>query len=517
MTRIAAGGLIPCLLIALGLLGPVAASAAEAMTSAGGAKDIAGLLAAAEEWAGQLGELAPIAEGAIASAEGWDARAFSCLDLLASGLYLDNVELTRSLREGDSAWLVSIAFSLVRAKRGASEQTIESLVLGVSSGERFVEFNSSFVDGIPKRLLIVRREGDELVFKRLSLSSLRPEAETRRPIPDPRAPISLRSYSTQLADFPADRDRLDMTSYDPERGEVLTDRFFLDRPKGIMTVVMGRPGKESTQEVRFGPGGREESVSEKRLGLTLRAEDAAEMLPARERRMAGVDLKTARIETVFDNALSRLAMPAAVSWTATIEPRARSVPLRRLQAFADPRAWEFRHGTVVFKSGPGLPRYRSVSARQLEEWTKPSSLIESDAPEIAAAAREAAGGRGGARERALAVTAWVYKRLSYDTGVIEGDALQTLRTGRGDCTEFSVLIVAMLRSLGIPATVVTGFCYDPPSGSFVGHAWVLARVGPSWLELEGTTGSPVAGSAYLPFPLRDNLGPVRRITITGIR
>jgi len=145
MARIAPGRLIPALFFALGLLGPGRASAAEAMTSAGDARDIAGLLAAAEEWAGALGELAPIAEKALASSADRDVLAFSCLDLIKSGVYLDSVELSRTLREGDSDWLVSVSFNLERAKRQDSAQAMESIILGVASAERFVEFNAMFI------------------------------------------------------------------------------------------------------------------------------------------------------------------------------------------------------------------------------------------------------------------------------------------------------------------------------------------------------------------------------------
>jgi hypothetical protein len=496
----------------------------EPMTPAGRAAGAADLLEAAKAWTGQLGELAPIAERALASAEGWDVQAFDCRDLAASGLYMDTVEFARRVPGGEAAgpgaegstWLVSISFTFMRMRRADAAQTTEQLVLGVSSGSRFVEFNTSFIDGLPQRPLIVRGLGDKLAFTRLD-PNLAKTAETTQMVPDPSAPISLRSYSLRLDDLPPGTDKVDMTSYSSGEAEVVVDRFAIDRARGLMTIVVGKPGKELVQEVSFDSAGLMQTVALKPQGLVFAREDPAAMLAARGTRTDALASRDARVETDFESGLARMAMPAAKGWSATIELEARGSLSRRLEDFADPRGWEFRHGAILFRSGSGWPRFKSVPQSKLEEWTRPANSIESDSPEIAAAAREATQGTLGAKAKALAVTAWVFKRLRYDTGALTVGALRTLQTGHGDCTEFSGLIVAMLRSLGIPATTVHGFYYDPVSAAFVGHAWVLARVGSAWLELEGTSGKAAEGSGYLPLPLKDNLSLVRRIKVADVR
>ncbi len=513
-------------ILCLALLCPALALAAQpaskdAMTPAGRATGTTDLLEAAKAWAGQLGELAPIAGRALASAEGWDTQAFDCMDLAGSGLYMDTVELARRLPgEGaggsGSRWLVSLSFTMMRMRRADAAQITEQLVIGVSSGNRFAELNVTFIDGLPESPLVVRGLGDELAFTRLG-QNLAPAEEWRRPVPDPSAPISLRSYSTRLSDLPPGADKVDMTSYMAGEAEVVVDRVSVDRARGIMTIVSGKPGKGIIQEVGFDDAGRMETVTLKPRGLVFVREDPSAMLAARPTRMHALASRDAKVETDFESGLARLAMPAAKSWAATIELEARGSLSRRLEDFADPRGWEFRHGAIQFRSGSGLPRFKGVPRSTLEEWTRPSSSLESDAPEIAAAALEATSGIEDARGQALAVTAWVYKNLRYDTGVLAVGALRTLQTLRGDCTEFSGLIVAMLRSLGMPATIVHGFYYDPISAAFIGHAWAIARVGSAWLELEGTSGKPTEGSGYLPLPLKDNMSLVRRISVAEVR
>lgn len=67
-------------------------------------------------------------------------------------------------------------------------------------------------------------------------------------------------------------------------------------------------------------------------------------------------------------------------------------------------------------------------------------------------------------------------------------AAEVAQTKKGDCTEFAVLTAAMLRTVGIPARVVTGLTYGDqwekaPEG-FVGHAWVEAYIGDKWIGVD---------------------------------
>jgi hypothetical protein len=81
-----------------------------------------------------------------------------------------------------------------------------------------------------------------------------------------------------------------------------------------------------------------------------------------------------------------------------------------------------------------------------------------------------------------------------------GDAVQALRTGRGDCTEFAVLLAALARAQGIPARVAVGMAY---SSRFTGrrdtfnpHMWVQVYDGERWVShdaaLEGFDSAHIA-------------------------
>jgi hypothetical protein len=80
------------------------------------------------------------------------------------------------------------------------------------------------------------------------------------------------------------------------------------------------------------------------------------------------------------------------------------------------------------------------------------------------------------------------------------DASEALRTGRGDCTEFAVLLAALARAQGIPARVVVGMAYSSRftgnRDSFNPHAWVQVYDGTRWSSydaaLEGFDSAHVA-------------------------
>lgn len=51
--------------------------------------------------------------------------------------------------------------------------------------------------------------------------------------------------------------------------------------------------------------------------------------------------------------------------------------------------------------------------------------------------------------------------MTYDNSVTNHSAVRALKTGRGNCVDYSYLYIACLRSLGIPARIYTGYLYSP--------------------------------------------------------
>jgi transglutaminase-like putative cysteine protease len=105
----------------------------------------------------------------------------------------------------------------------------------------------------------------------------------------------------------------------------------------------------------------------------------------------------------------------------------------------------------------------------LDRYLQPEPFIESDAPEIKAAAEKMVAGAIGARAQAERLTREVNTLVEKKPTVSLPSALEVLRTRVGDCNEHTALFVALARSLGIPARINVGLAYV--RGAFYYHAW----------------------------------------------
>jgi len=83
------------------------------------------------------------------------------------------------------------------------------------------------------------------------------------------------------------------------------------------------------------------------------------------------------------------------------------------------------------------------------------------------------------------ICTWVAKNVTYDYDKAEvlaqssgyiPDADDTLKTGTGICFDYACLSAAMLRSLGLPAQVVTGYVGEDQ----LYHAWTMVYVDGTW-------------------------------------
>lgn len=105
----------------------------------------------------------------------------------------------------------------------------------------------------------------------------------------------------------------------------------------------------------------------------------------------------------------------------------------------------------------------------LDRYLMAEPFIESDSPEIQAAAQKMVAGTVGARAQAERLTREVNTMVEKKPTVSLPSALEVLRTRVGDCNEHTVLFVALARSLGIPARINVGLAYV--RGAFYYHAW----------------------------------------------
>ncbi len=134
-----------------------------------------------------------------------------------------------------------------------------------------------------------------------------------------------------------------------------------------------------------------------------------------------------------------------------------------------------------------------VSGAQFAPFLSPSPGINSADASVIAQAREIAGADRDAWSVAQKLSDWTYKNLKWKR-VDSADAVQTLATREADCVEFSELFIAMARSLGLPARMVSGIAYG--DSSFGAHAWVEVYAG-RWIELDPTFGTNFVDATHI--------------------
>jgi hypothetical protein len=148
------------------------------------------------------------------------------------------------------------------------------------------------------------------------------------------------------------------------------------------------------------------------------------------------------------------------------------------------------------------PRDLAASAAplDLDQYLRAEPFIESDAPEIRAAAERMISGVTGTRAQAERLTREVNALLEKKPTVSLPSALEVLRTKVGDCNEHTALYVALARSIGIPARINVGVVYV--RGAFYYHAWPEVYIDEGnqrgvWLPVDPTFNQFPADATHL--------------------
>lgn len=134
-----------------------------------------------------------------------------------------------------------------------------------------------------------------------------------------------------------------------------------------------------------------------------------------------------------------------------------------------------------------------IKSSEFAAYLQPSTEIRSDDKSVIEKAQGIAGEERDAWKVARKLADWTYKNITWKQ-VDYATAPQTLATLEADCLEFSQLYVAMARSLGLPARIVSGLAYS--GTAFGGHAWVEVYVG-EWIEVDPTWGTDFVDATHI--------------------
>lgn len=155
----------------------------------------------------------------------------------------------------------------------------------------------------------------------------------------------------------------------------------------------------------------------------------------------------------------------------------------------------------------GTGRYRldlravpgpSADAAEREEYLTPSAAIDSDHPKVREAAQLVARAGDSEKDRVAALVDYVSQTVddSYESNL--GTASQVLERKSGDCSEHTLLFVALARAAGFPAREISGLVYaSDQEMHFVWHAWAEVVVDGHWVAVDPTFGEAQANATHI--------------------
>ena len=124
-------------------------------------------------------------------------------------------------------------------------------------------------------------------------------------------------------------------------------------------------------------------------------------------------------------------------------------------------------------------------------------FIQSDAKAIRDVAKKVAGDATDVFAIISRLTHYVFDHVRDEYVPAYSNALEALESGRGDCTEHSILFVALARALGIPARVAVGIAYWPAGKGFGWHAWAEIKHKDRWYSVDPTWDQPIADVTHV--------------------
>jgi len=149
-----------------------------------------------------------------------------------------------------------------------------------------------------------------------------------------------------------------------------------------------------------------------------------------------------------------------------------------------------------------------VKAEEFRINLSSTSFCQANDPEIKTTALEIVGEEQNAWGAAKRIALWVSREITANYDVGFATAKEILKNKEGDCSEHTVITVALCRAVGIPARAAVGIMYG--DGIFAYHMWPEVYVGrwinldAKWLATDEETGELYTDATHIKFG-RSNL------------
>ncbi len=165
---------------------------------------------------------------------------------------------------------------------------------------------------------------------------------------------------------------------------------------------------------------------------------------------------------------------------------------------------------ITIRSVPGAEVLPEEKAAALQS----SPAINSNDPDIVALAQTLTKGLTNDADKVAVLNHWVYSNLDKSLSTNLSTASQVLAHKTGDCTEHTVLLLALLRAIKIPARELAGLVYMGGDFSAFGwHAWTEVAIEGRWVQVDPSWDEVIGNATHLNLGLEDAMANMGTLTL----
>jgi hypothetical protein len=177
----------------------------------------------------------------------------------------------------------------------------------------------------------------------------------------------------------------------------------------------------------------------------------------------------------------------------------------------DPQTYYLK---IAVQEDPVTPGRRiPVLDPDLKDYLNPTAYIQSTHPSIRLLARKIVGQEDNARAVTTHLVDWIYANLEKSFLAAIPNAVDVLKKRSGDCKAHAVLLVALARSLGLPARRVSGLV-ETGDGAFYYHQWAEVYTG-RWVPVDPVFGQVPADATHIKLSQGDLSEQLRILNVIG--
>jgi hypothetical protein len=148
------------------------------------------------------------------------------------------------------------------------------------------------------------------------------------------------------------------------------------------------------------------------------------------------------------------------------------------------------------RTGKAVP----LSKEERAAHVKATPKVQSDHEAIRGLAKKIVGKEEGPVKVAELLAKWVYKNVRKTYAENADNALAVLDSKAGDCTEHTLLFVALARAVNLPAREVGGLAYVHAGKPMFGwHAWAEVHDGSQWVSVDPTWDQVYVDGTHIKF------------------